>query len=90
MTYSFHARGISKSDAILDLDDKVDKFVLRMPSHKVDKEMLLRHAREQLAHVADPFHDESVVIVCHGYIVNVSERTTTINCAISVHLVPRR
>ena len=84
MTYSFGVRGICKTDAILDLDAKVDKILLDVK----DKALILQHARGVAATLDDPNYGEEIVILCHGYSVeNTKQRTTSACCSVSAFIM---
>lgn len=84
MSYSFGARGICKADALLELDAKVDKLI--MPD--VCRDMIFRHARGVVAALDDPNYGEELVIICHGFSAESSERrTTSVQCSISAFVM---
>jgi len=88
MTYSFGVRGICKTDAILDLDAKVDRIT--HPLDAKDKNLILRHAREVVTSIDDPCYGEEIVILCHGYSVqNAKQRTTSACCSVSAFIMTK-
>lgn len=87
MTYSFSAKGLCKVDALLDLDDKVDKT---KSLNESDRNLILMHAREVVATIGMPEYTEQVVISCHGYSTKADERTTSAYCAIAAHIVAKK
>lgn len=93
MSYSFNAKGPSKTEAILDAEAKFDKVVADMPIHAKDKDLVLAHLRAVVAVVAEPRDTEDVYIAMNGYMIAVSPadtygaaRVTTVAAGCSVTL----
>lgn len=95
MTYSFSGIGPSKSEAILDLDWKLDKLVADMPIHERDKALIERQVRDAVQLLDEPDYSEKVMISIHGYIGQTpvgidGKRVTAINWGITASLVAKR
>lgn len=69
MSYSFSAKGASKTEAILDADEKFDKVCVDMPVHGLDRGAVQDHMRKLIDIARDPAADEEVSIAMSGYIV---------------------
>lgn len=72
MSYSFNAKGDSKTDAILDAEAKFDKVVHDMPVHGLDKGAVLDHMRNMVNLTREPQPDEEVLISMNGYIMQLN------------------
>lgn len=91
MSYSFSAKGASKTDAILDAEAKFEKVVTDMPVHGLDKAAVGDNLRKCIDIVREPQPDEEVTISMNGYIVQSNPTagpsgvtTVAINCSVSV------
>jgi hypothetical protein len=92
VSYSFSAKGASKTDAILDAESKFQKVCQDMPVHEKDKDAVLSHMRNMINLCVDPSADEEVVISMNGYLsgqwegANVTRLTVaSANCSVSVN-----
>ncbi len=69
MSYSFSAKGDSKTEALLDAEAKFAKVVADMPVHEKDQEQVLSHARNMVALIKGPdAATEEVVVTMSGYV----------------------
>jgi len=92
MSYSFGAKGASKTDAILDAEEKFAKVVNDMPVHGKDQSEVLSHMRNLVRLADEPNADEEVHISMSGYMSTVSEsngaiqkvRTVSASCSVSI------
>lgn len=87
VSYSFGAKGASKTEAILDAEAKFADVVRQQPAHAIDQEAALKNLREQMALLADPAPDEDVVVSMYGSICVVGEtasRVTSANASCNV------
>jgi len=87
MTYSFSARGPTKTEAILDVDTKIDKLCQDMLVHEYDRQVLQNNVRNCVNALPDPHHNEEIVITMSGYItwtmtMTGSKRVTTVSSAV--------
>ena len=92
MSYSFSAKGPTKTDAILDAEEKFAKVVEQMPVHGKDQSEVLAHMRNLVRLADEPGADEEVYISMNGYmsVVNESDgaiqkvRTVSASCSVSL------
>lgn len=92
MSYSFSAKGASKTDAILDAEEKFAKVVTDMPVHGKDQSEVLSHMRNLVRLADDPNADEEVHISMSGYMSVQNEqngaiqkvRTVNASCSVSI------
>jgi hypothetical protein len=89
VTYSFSAKGASKTEAILDAEAKFAEVVKRDPVHAHEQEAALKNLREYLAVLADPAPDEDVLVSMNGSICVVGDTATRVTaggsgCSVSL------
>lgn len=66
MSYSFAARGKTKTEAILDAEAKFAAVVVSQPVHAADQEVALANLRAHVALVVDPGYEEEISISMNG------------------------
>lgn len=95
MTYSFSAKGPSKTEAILDADAKIDALCKAMSIHEYDRQVLQGNMRNCVNALPDPDYAEDVVITMSGYVTwtmtsSSSKRLNTVSSSVCASLAIRR
>lgn len=91
MSYSFYAKGATKTEALLDADEKFDKVCTDMPVHGLDRGAVQDNLRKLIDIAREPGADEEVCISMNGYIAVANPtagpsgvNTVSVNCTVSI------
>lgn len=68
VSYSFAAKGDSKSEAILDAEAKFDDMAKQQPVHQQDRDVFAANLRNVVNKLSDPEPGEVVSLSCNGSI----------------------